>query len=141
MFSSDVNPRSHEDVLDVERVSKRHLHYDAQHRDEQESRDAEAYRSPCFEDFLAPAGECRPWIIRGSSSDPPIETRVADHEVRPDDEQPEERGQRVVTESEQVRQIDVGQRLDQMWIPNLSGPEPVPSGAAEKCSDDDERDP
>src|SRR5579872_3812876 len=54
---SDVYPRRHEDVLDVECVAQCHFHDDAQHCDEQKSRDAEAHRPPCFKDLLASARE------------------------------------------------------------------------------------
>src|SRR5271156_2736978 len=110
MLGSDVYPGRHEDVLDVERVTQCHLDHHAHHRDEQKSGDSETHRSPRLEDLFTTAGKCRPWIAGGSPSDPPIKARVADHEIRPDYHQPEHRGQKVIAESEQVRQIDVGQR-------------------------------
>src|SRR5579871_5428508 len=141
MFVSDVYPGRHEDVLDVERVPQRHLHHHPDHGDEQKSGDAETHRSPRLEDLLAPAGEGRPRIARRSSPDPPIKSYISDHEIRPDHEQTEERRHEVVAEPEHIRKVDVNQRFDQMRIPNLTGPEPVPSGTAEKGPDDDERHP
>src|ERR1035441_2411925 len=79
---SDVYPRSHEDVLDVEGVPQRHLNDHADHRDEQESGDSETHRSPRLEDLFASARKRRAFTKDSPSPDPPIEERVADHEVR-----------------------------------------------------------
>ena len=78
MLVSDVNPWCHEDVLDVEGVPQRHLYDHPNHRDEQESGNPEAHRSPGLEDLFASAGKCRPRIPRGPTSDPPIEGGVTD---------------------------------------------------------------
>src|SRR5208282_5740850 len=114
--TSDVNPGRNQDVLDVERVPQRHLDEHAGHRDQQKSRDTEAHRSPLLQNLAAAAGKRRPWIARRPRSYPEIQRRVADDEVAAYQEQSEQRRREVVAEAEHVRQIDVGQRLDQVRI-------------------------
>src|SRR5208282_9533 len=70
-----------------------------------------------------------------------MEERIANHEVAANQRETEDSRDDVVAESEQVRQVNVGQRLDHVRIPELPGPEPVPSGSAEKRADEDERNP
>src|SRR5271163_4156476 len=139
--TSDVNPRRNQDVLDVERVPQCHLDEHSRHRDQQKSRDAEAHRSPLRQDLGTATGKRGPRISRGPRSYPEIQDGVTYDEVAPYEEQAEQRRCQVVAEPEHVRQVDVGQRLDQVRIPDLPGPEPVPAGTAEKRADDDERDP